>query len=418
MYLMKFSTDVLGIAPAAMGIIFLVSRVWDAVSDPIAGHLSDNTRTRLGRRRPWLIAGALPVGAIFVLIWSPPDSLGPEGLTLWMGATILLWYTGLTVFNMPHDSLGAELSTSYRERNRIFGIRRIVGGLGPLVVFGVVGWLTRSADPRADVLTVAIVAAVVTSALMLITGFSVKERAEYQGRGAEHPLRAIRDVFRNPHARILLLVFFANNFALGFLILTSAYFAQYVLRDAASLALFMGTFFIVSLAAVPFWIALVKRFDKKALLVAGLFIVSAGTLSMSWLGAGDVLGVCVLCGICGFGAASLEVNFSSLQADVIDYDELHSGERKEGVYFAVWHLASKSATGLSAAGVGFLLAASGFEPNVDQSQSSLLAIRTMESIIPGGFFFVATLVFLRFRLTREAHAQIRAQLDARALSST
>lgn len=82
----------------------------------------------------------------------------------------------------------------------------------------------------------------------------------------------------------------------------------------------MGSFFVVSVAAVPFWIALGQHFDKKSLLLAGQAIVGVGTASMAFLGAGDVLLVCVICGICAFGAASLEVNFSSLAADVIDYD--------------------------------------------------------------------------------------------------
>jgi GPH family glycoside/pentoside/hexuronide:cation symporter len=400
-----------------MGIIFLISRAWDAVSDPIAGYLSDITRTRLGRRRPWLIAGALPVGAIFVLVWSPPASLGPDGLTLWMGASIVLFYTGLTVFDMPHDSLGAELSTDYQDRNRVFGIRRIAIGIGCLVVFAAVGWLTTSADPRGDVLTIASAGAIATSALMLMTGLSVKERPEYQGRGCRNPFRAMGDVFRNPHARLLLLVFFLNNFALAFLILSAAYFAQYVLGDPASVAWFMGTFFIVSVAAVPLWIILGQHFDKKWLVVAGLCIVSAGTASMGLLGSGDVLLVCVICSVCAFGAASLDVNFASLAADVIDYDELQTGERKEGVYFAVWALARKSAMGIGGAMVGFLLAASGFEPNLEQGQSSLVAIRAMESVIPAAGFIAGLVVFLRFSLTRDAHAQVRAQLDAKPTPS-
>jgi sugar (glycoside-pentoside-hexuronide) transporter len=413
LYLMKFSTDVLGIAPAAMGLIFLISRVSDAVSDPIAGYLSDNTRTRLGRRRPWLIAGALPVGAIFVLVWSPPASLGPGDLTLWMGASIILFYAGLTVFDMPHDSLGAELTTDYRDRNRVFGIRRITAGLGCLMVFAAVGWLTNSEDPRGDVLTVAWAGAIATSALMLMTGLFVRERPEYQGRGGRNPLRATGDVFRNPHARLLLVVFSLNNFALAFLILSAAYFAQYVLGDAASVSWFMGTFFVVSVAAVPFWIALGQHFDKKSLVIAGLCIVSAGTTSMALLGSGDIFLVCVICSICAFGAASLDVNFASLAADVIDYDELQTGERKEGVYFAVWALARKTAMGIGGAMVGFLLAASGFEPNLEQSQGALNAIRAMESVIPAAGFIAGMLVFLRFSLTSDAHAQIRAQLDAR-----
>ena len=103
MYLMKFSTDVLAISPAAMGMVFFVSRIWDAVSDPIIGFLSDRTRTRLGRRRPWMIAGAIPVGLVFVLMWTPPE-LGAGMLSLWMGVMVVLFYTATTVFGMPHDS--------------------------------------------------------------------------------------------------------------------------------------------------------------------------------------------------------------------------------------------------------------------------------------------------------------------------
>ena len=84
-YLMKFSTDVLGISPAIMGLIFLISRVWDAISDPVAGTLSDRTRSRLGRRRPWLLAGALPVGIIFALMWAPPAGSDP---VVWTGGWV------------------------------------------------------------------------------------------------------------------------------------------------------------------------------------------------------------------------------------------------------------------------------------------------------------------------------------------
>ena len=107
----------------------------------------------------------------------------------------------------------------------------------------------------------------------------------------------------------------------------------------------------------------------------------------------------------------------SVQGDVIDYDEYMTDQRKEGAYLAIWNLVRKSAASVTALITGIVLQMTGFEPNVEQSQSSLLAIRAMESIIPGGCFFAALLIFLRFRLTREAHAQVRAQLDARAVST-
>ena len=166
-----------------MGFIFFISRIWDAVSDPLAGYLSDRTRTRWGRRRPWLVAGAIPVGLVFYAMWAPPTDL-PAGtsLSVWMGGAIILFYTGMTIFNMPHDSLAAELSDNYEDRNRIFGIRRAFFGVGAIFVFGAVAWLSQSSDPRGDARSFAAVGAVVTPACMLLPGLRIRERSEFPGR--------------------------------------------------------------------------------------------------------------------------------------------------------------------------------------------------------------------------------------------
>ena len=110
-YLLKFAADVLLVAPGVMGTLFGLSRLWDAVSDPIAGHLSDRTRSRLGRRRSWLLASALPVAAGFAMIWSPPHSLSGSALAAWVGLGVFVYFTGTTLFSIPHESLGAELDS-------------------------------------------------------------------------------------------------------------------------------------------------------------------------------------------------------------------------------------------------------------------------------------------------------------------
>ena len=413
-YLMKFSTDVLGISPAIMGLIFLISRLWDAVNDPVAGYLSDRTSTRLGRRRPWLLAGAVPVGLIFAFMWGPPSSLGPGGLAWWTGGAILLFYTGMTVFMMPHDALGAELTTSYHDRNRLFGIRRAFIGIGALPVFAAISWLSRSSDPRGDAFTIGVVAAVITSALMLVTGIGIRERAEHQGRGSTRPLRAVADVARNPYGRTLLAVYFLQQIAVAAITFNAAYFAQYILGSAAAVSLILGAFFIVSIATVPLWIALGRRFEKKSLVIFNMCCVALALVSYAFLGEGDIWPATLIAGIAGAAGGGLDVLFPSIQADVIDYDELRSGERKEGVYFAAWNLASKTATGVSGMLVGFLLATSGFAPNLEQPESATLTIRALSSVFPFICYSAGTLAFLRFGLSRSTHAAIRAQLDARS----
>jgi len=414
MYLLKFSTDVLHIAPGVMGVIFFASRLWDAVSDPLAGYLSDRTRSRLGRRRPWLIAGAVPVGIVFYAMWAPPLALGPgDALSLWMGAAIILFYTGMTVFNMPHDSLAAELTDSYRDRNRIFGIRRAFFGVGSVLVFAAVAWLSSSDEPRRDAQAFAAAAAVVTAASMLLTGVLIRERPEFQGRGARRPFKAFAEVLQNPHARLLLGVFFLQQVGVGAVTFMAAYYAQYILGDPKAFAPMMGSLFVVSLLSIPAWIWLGDRFDKKSLILAAMCIVGCALFSLGFLREGDRLLVYAVAMIAGVAIGGLDVLFPSMQADVIDFDELRSDERKEGVYFAAWAFAAKTALGISGMLAGLALGATGYVAGDVQPESVRFAIRAMMSGVPLVTYGAGILLFRRFALTREAHAEIQRTLAGR-----
>ncbi|SVC97595.1 uncharacterized protein METZ01_LOCUS350449, partial [marine metagenome] len=129
-YLMKFSTDVLLIAPAVMGTLLAASRLWDAVSDPVVGYLSDNTKSSVGRRRVWLYAAAIPMGMGMVMMWSPPLSFSGWLLVLWMGIALFAYETASTAFYVPHGALGVELTPNYHERTRLFGYTHMISAIG------------------------------------------------------------------------------------------------------------------------------------------------------------------------------------------------------------------------------------------------------------------------------------------------
>ena len=197
----------------------------------------------------------------------------------------------------------------------------------------------------------------------------------------------------------------------------AAYHAQYVMGRPEALPMVLGTFFVVSIVSVPVWMALGNRFEKKSLLVASM-ILSAIAMGSIFFVAGDGLVLMlVLAGLGGFSSGGADVVFPSLEADVIDYDEYRTGQRKEGMYFAAWHFAAKTAIGGAAMLTGFVLAASGFEPNVEQGERARFAIRALMSLFPFVGYGIGTLLFLRFGLTREEHTRIRAALQARASSS-
>jgi sugar (glycoside-pentoside-hexuronide) transporter len=415
MYQMKYSTDVLGISPAAMAGIFLVSRLWDAFSDPLAGYWSDRTRTRLGRRRPWLLASAVPVGLLFIAMMLPPARLSGTGLVLWVGLSVVLYYSALTAFAMPHDSLGAELTLHYEDRNRVFGWRRVVFGVGAIAVFGFVGWLSAlpPAEQRDALAPVALLAAALTTGLITLTGAGVRERPEYQGRGARRPFGAVRDVLVNPHARLLLAVFFLQQLAVATLSGAAAYFTHYVLGDPSLIGWLLGGFFVISIAAVPVWLALGRRFQKKPLALTAMLGVAAVIGALFFTGPGQIPAVIALAALGGALGAGLDILLPSLQADVIDWDEHRTGERKEGVYFSIWALGAKSAGALAGALLGGVLALSGFAPNQEQAASAQLAIRMLMSLVPAVCYCAGTLLFLRFSLDRAAHDAIRAELALR-----
>ena len=411
-YFMKYATDVLAIPAAAMGGILLLSRAWDAVADPVAGYLSDRTRSRLGRRRPWLLAGALPLALGFTLAWSPPAALAPARLSLWMGAAMLVYFTSLTLCRMPHEALGAELSRDYHERSRVFGVKRAAFGIGALLVFAALSALADAADPRALALGLAGGAGLGCAALLLASGLLVREPARHQGRGAARPFAAVRDVLANPHARRLLLVSFLQQVATGTVTTAAAYHTQYVLGDAGAFPLLLGIFFVASLVTIPLWLRLGLRFEKKPLLVASMTAVGVIIGGMAFVGEGDHALLFTLAAAGGAFAGALDVILPSLQADVIDWDELRTGERKEGVYFAAWHLAEKVALGVAAAVIGAALGASGFAPNQVQGEATLLTLRALLSLFPLVCYALGSFLFLGFGLDRAEHTRVQREIEA------
>jgi GPH family glycoside/pentoside/hexuronide:cation symporter len=413
-YLMKFSTDVLLIAPGAIGAIFGLSRIWDAVSDPLAGFLSDRTRTRLGRRRPWMLAATLPFAIFFVMAWSPPLSLQGSELVAWMAIAVFGLFTAITIFNVPHTSLGAELTPSYHERNRVFGLRNASWGIGSMLSFGALYLLsTAGEDERTVASQLAVGIAICGAAAMLVPVIGLRERALGSVRGPSNPLRAVADVGRNPHARLLLLVFFIENTGTGAMAVLAPYVLEYIVEAPDKLALFFPFYFVPMIASIPLWIRAGRRFEKKWLWVfsmslsglafGGFFFVSPERIPM----------LCALGAVAGFAGGCSQMVSPSIQADVVDWDELRTGERKEGMYFATWNLVQKSSGGVVAMLAGFALQYVGFEPNVPQNESVKFAMLALFGILPFACYAAGVVLLLRFQLTSHEHARIRAALEAR-----
>lgn len=418
LYLMKFSTDVLLVPPAAMGAIFGLSRIWDAISDPIAGYLSDRTRHRMGRRRPWILISAVPIGLAFVMAFGPPASLSGAALTVWMGVGVFGFYSAMTIFIVPHLSLGAELTNDYHDRNRIFGIRHATWTLGSILSLGGMALLLQAESKgmessRAAAFDLALLAALATVVMVAFAALRLRERPEFQGRGGDHPWDAFRDVWKNPHARLLLLVTLIENLGAATIGILTLYVAEYVVGTPRLAPVFILCYMVPSFASVPLWLPLARRFGKKTIWTCSMIGTALSFGGMFFLTEGSVILISVLAFAAGTAAGAGGTIGPSVQSDVIDWDEYRTGQRKEGAYFSAWNFVFKSSFGLTLMLTGFVLQASGFVPNQAQSQSVKTAILALYSLYPLVCFLIGAALFSRFKLSESEHAKVRLALDAR-----
>ena len=422
LYIMKFSTDVLLIAPAVMGTIFGISRVWDAISDPLVGYMSDRTRHSLGRRRLWLLLSIVPISGTFIMVFSPPASLHGTDLIAWMAVGVIGFYSAATIFIVPHMSLGAELTPNYHERSRLYGLRHAAFTIGSILALVSMQLLINAervseAAVRQTAFELSALAALVTAGLILYAVVKLRERPDYQGRVNASPFGAFKDVWRNHHARLVLAVSFIENIGSAVIGILTLYVAQYVVGRPELAALIILSYMIPSTLSVPLWIPLSRRFGKIRLWMFSMMLTGVsfgGMFSLPWLEPDIrlvvIFGLAVFAGLaagCGGTIAP------SVQSDIIDYDEYMTGERKEGSYFAAFNFVHKSATGVMILITGYVLQFSGFVPNQLQTMNVQVSMVFLYGLLPLICYCIGAALFSRFTLDEATHQQMRDEMDAR-----
>jgi GPH family glycoside/pentoside/hexuronide:cation symporter len=258
----------------------------------------------------------------------------------------------------------------------------------------------------------------VSCALVLFIGIAVaflRERPENQGRGGQNLRQSLRDVLANPHAVPLLGAFFIENLGTASLAVMTPFVMEYVFFMKDQTPVFIGVYFVPTLLGIPLWVWLSRRVGKRRLWLFAVALLSFAFSGLAFAQPGQAWLMYTLAAIAGIGGGCGQVVGPSIQADIIDWDELRTGERKEGAYFAVWNFMRKSAYGLAAMGSGLLLSAVGFVPNAEQSETTQLGMRALFGIAPGLCYVLGFFALRRLRLDEAEHTEIRRELDARAL---
>jgi GPH family glycoside/pentoside/hexuronide:cation symporter len=399
-YFLKFATDVLLLPPVAVGALFAVVKLWDAASNPLIGSWSDRTRSRFGRRIPFLY-GALPLLLLgFVMLWNPPAAFSAALLIAWSALALFVFQSAFALYMIPHAALGAEMSNDSHERTRLFGAKQIGFTVGMLCAFGAIQVAMNAAEPRTATAVMAIPGALVVISALAITPMVIRER-EGARTGGQSLLSGLRDVWANRPARLLLFVWFIENLGVGAVGTMAPYVAEYLVRRPDVVGTLPASYVVAGVVTIPVWVRISRSVGARDTWLAAMAMAAAAFGGMMFVGPGDVALITILLVFAGCAMGCGSVLSSSIMADLIDDDERCTGERKEGIYSASMMFALRVGNSLATALSGLVLSIAGFVPNADQSAESLLGIRLLFAGLPAVGFVAGAVLFLGFPRTRK-----------------
>ncbi|MCC5805623.1 MAG: MFS transporter [Opitutales bacterium] len=429
-YLFDFYTRVVGLRADLAGYALALAVVWDAVSDPLMGMVTDRTRSRFGSFLPYLVAGAVSLPLALWALFSPPALSGQGAGFLYLLFTYVLVNTSMTVIGVPHLALGGALTEDSNERTEVYGWRLVAGTFG--LFFGILAPLLAADSFGLDVdsddgvwWSRSLAALFVGGAVIASAGatiFAVRRRA-MEARvpvGAAFSLgslaASLRGVFAN---RFFLPVLFAFVIAsvgraMNATLALPYYRFRLELAEADVQRWVLGIFAVAIVASVAVWIPLGRRFGKKWPGFAGMLALGIMTaVAYPLFPAGSLAGPAVMAVFGGIAVGAI-ILFESLVTDVADADRLETGEQRAGLYFGFWRLGQKLARSVGLGLTGPMLALIGFEEGVrEQSAETALGLALFFGPGVGLCFILAAVVFAFSPMDRREQARVQRRLEAR-----
>jgi len=414
-WLMNFLTDEVRLSAALAGTALLVGKIWDAIIDPFIGHISDRTRTRWGRRRPYLLFFSIPFGIAFVIMFTNPGIPDQIGKFIWA----MLIYTILCIVysftNIPYNALLPELSDDYNERTSISGFKQVFAVFGTLLGAGAaLPIMGLFATRTAGFTGMAAVFGFLGTISLLVTFFSVREPSHGIQPVAERIWKSLKDVFTNRPYLLLLASWFTNSMAVAVAESMLIYYYKYIFQDEYAVTLAMISLLVATILTFPLWIWISKKIGKKGAYLIGMSLTIVAVLVIAFtadlIGVNSTLVLMILAGV-GFGAHY--VLPWSMVPDTIEYDYACSGVRREGIYYSLWTFVIAFGGALAGFIVGQGLEIFEYIPDIVQSARSILGIRLLIGPIPAALFLLGNLAIAFYPLTRKRYEEIQAQIRER-----
>ena len=412
-WLLFFYTDVYKIPAAAAGTIMLIARFWDMGIDPVIGVISDRTRTRWGKFRPYILFGALPYAVLAVLTFTTPD-LGVTGKIIYAGATYALLMTAYAAVNLPYSSLAAVMTDDTYERAGLNTYRFICAFTGQLVVTGLALTLADyfgGDDKARGYQCTLILFGFLSLVFFFITFKTSKERVQpsksLEGSVAED----LGNLLRNRPWIILAVVGIVSFVMFAMQNAAIVYYFKYYIGKENNVQLFNVIGTIALIVALPAAKPLARRFGNKNVFIASSLISGAFFISLYLPGEKDIIAVYALNILAKMAYAPAVPLLWTMIADSADYSEWKSGRRATGLYFSAATFAQKAGWGIGAAIAGCLLAAFNYVPNAVQSESALTGIKLLISVFPGILYMACALFMLGYNIDSRTTDQMKKDLE-------
>ena len=416
-YLTIYYTDIVGLAPAAVSVIMMLARIWDAINDPMMGAIAERTRSKFGRFRPYIAFGA-PFLAIFsVLTFTNPFSGKSTAGVIWAAAIYIIAGMLYTLVNIPYGAMAAVMTEDADQRNILNTSRNIGMNLGMVIVNGVsAGLALKFSGAGAEVAngqgyrTVALIYAIISIPLFLIVFFTSKEVVQPEGEPQPFSFKdTVNNLIKNKYLMIVTFVMILQMTAFMGRIAVTSYYVIYCLGSFTMIALIMtipSIGGIIGSLFVPFF---AKKIGKRNVLMWSMIIQGIGLVIM-YLAPFDNMKM-VLAGDIIFGLFNVGFPMSlSMVADSVDYMELKTGTRTDGTAYATYGLATKIGNAVGGAFGILIMSAFGYVANAQQTAQALKGINFTVNLLPAILFFLAAVMCLFWKMTDKEAEDIRAQL--------
>ena len=424
-YIMFYFTDVIGLNPAFVGTLFLIARVWDTVNDPMMGMLVDNTRTKWGKFRPWILIGTLINAVVLFFLFKKPDLTGAP-LYAYFSVMYILWGMTYTIMDIPYWSMIPSLTQDKEEREKISVIPRVFAAIGNLCVatFGLsmVHQLGNGNQAKGfEYLALGIsIIFIITSVVMCL---KVKEPSTKVAKtnASETDRVTLKQTFKiigqNGQLKVFIVIVLCMNLMLSFLGGMALYYFKYVTQNEGMFQIYNGCAGFAEIAGLLMFPILVKRMGRKHVFRLGCVSPIVGLLVLlvcGFIAPQNTLLVAIGAFLARAGGGLIIASSTVMLADVVDYSEYKFGTRNESIIFSCQTLLVKSASALSGWLIGVGLAAFGYVANAQQTMTTMMGMRGLMFVLPAIFIALCFIVYKKYyKITGDYHEEIIKELEAR-----